>query len=242
VRRNPIDAVWADKPEPSKAKMIVHPDRICRANPRPPSARRWRLAEGSRKATRRCSPALDSIAWTFNVRGQDVEHTPVALSFGIVNDDGTAELFVDSEKLGDEVRQHLGNGVRVHERSEFEEFLGSLSGRTVIADPERAVAAIFEALETAGAKVVQKRDPSVLPRATKNEAEIAGHKAAQERDGAALTRFLHWLSVEAPKGGSMNSAPPPSSSNSARNAATFATPASIRFRAQAPTAPSSTTA
>jgi Xaa-Pro aminopeptidase len=145
--------------------------------------------------------ALDSVAWAFNVRGQDVDHTPVALSFAIVNDDGTADLFVASEKLGDDVRQHLGNGVKVHERDAFEPHLRSLAGKTVIADPERAVAAIFEALEGAGAKVVQKRDPSVLPRAIKNEAEVAGHHSAQARDGAALTKFLHWLSVEAPKGG-----------------------------------------
>ena len=76
-----------------------------------------------------------------------------------------------------------------------------LGGKTVVADPERAVAAIFEALEGAGAKLVEKRDPAVLPKAIKNEAEIAGHRAAQARDGAAVARFLHWLSVEAPKGG-----------------------------------------
>jgi Xaa-Pro aminopeptidase len=62
------------------------------------------------------------------------------------------------------------------------------------------VAAIFEALEGAGAKVIQKRDPAVLPKALKNQAEIDGHRAAQARDGAALTRFLHWISIEAPKG------------------------------------------
>jgi Xaa-Pro aminopeptidase len=130
-----------------------------------------------------------------------VEHTPVALSFALVHEDGTADLFVAPEKIGDDVRQHLGNGVRVHEREAFEPFLRSLGGKTVVADPERAVAAIFEALEGAGAKVVQKRDPSVLPKAIKNEAEIAGHRAAQARDGAAMVRFLHWLSIEAPKGG-----------------------------------------
>ena len=42
--------------------------------------------------------ALDSIAWTFNVRGQDVDHTPVALSFALVHDDGTADLFVASRE------------------------------------------------------------------------------------------------------------------------------------------------
>ena len=200
VRRNPIDAVWADKPEPSKAKLIVHPDAYAGKSS---AAKRQEMADWLReqKADAAVLSALDSIAWTFNVRGQDVEHTPVALSFALVHEDGTADLFVEPEKMGEDVRQHLGNGVRVHERNAFEPHLASLAGKTVIADPERAVAAIFEALEGAGAKVVQKRDPSVLPKAIKNEAEIDGHRAAQARDGAALTRFLHWLSVDAPKGG-----------------------------------------
>jgi Xaa-Pro aminopeptidase len=199
VARNPIDAVWSDKPEPSKARLVVHPDRYAG---RSSAAKRQEMADWLReqKADAAVLSALDSVAWTFNVRGRDVEHTPVALSFALVHEDGTADLFVDGEKIGDDVRQHLGNGVRVHERHEFEPFLRSLGGRTVVADPERAVAAIFEALEGAGAKVVQKRDPSVLPRALKNQAEIEGHRAAQARDGAALTRFLHWLSIEAPKG------------------------------------------
>jgi len=200
VRRNPIDAVWADKPEPSKARLVVHPDRYAGKSS---AAKRHEMADWLReqKADAAILSALDSIAWTFNVRGRDVEHTPVALSFAIVHQDGTADLFVVSEKIGDDVRQHLGNGVRVHERHAFEPHLASLGGKTVVADPERAVAAIFEALEGAGAKVVQKRDPSVLPKAIKNEAEIAGHQSAQARDGAALARFLHWLSIEAPKGG-----------------------------------------
>ncbi|MFL6846172.1 MAG: aminopeptidase P family protein [Allosphingosinicella sp.] len=199
VQRNPIDAVWADKPEPSKARLVVQPDSLAGKSA---AAKRQEMADWLReqKADAAVLSALDSIAWTFNVRGQDVEHTPVALSFALVNDDGTADLFVESEKMGDDVRQHLGNGVRVHERHAFEPHLRGLAGKTVVADPERAVAAIFEALEKAGAKIVQKRDPAVLPKAIKNQAEIDGHRAAQARDGAALSRFLHWLSVEAPKG------------------------------------------
>jgi Xaa-Pro aminopeptidase len=145
--------------------------------------------------------ALDSIAWTFNVRGADVARTPVALAFALVQADGTADLFVAGEKVGDDVRQHLGNGVRLHERDAFEPFLRGLAGRTIVVDPERSVAAVFDALEAAGAKVIAKRDPAVLPKAIKNEVEIAGHKAAQARDGAALVRFLHWISTEAHKGG-----------------------------------------
>lgn len=200
VRRNPVDAVWAGQPAPSKATLVVHPDSVAGKSS---AAKRQEMADWlkERKADAAVLCALDSIAWTFNVRGKDVDHTPVALSFALVHDDGTADLFVASEKLGDDVRQHLGNGVRVHERRDFEPYLGSLGGKTIVADPERAVAAIFEALEQAGAKVIQKRDPAVLPKAIKNDAEIAGHKAAQARDGASMARFLHWLSIEAPKGG-----------------------------------------
>ncbi|MBV9526941.1 aminopeptidase family protein P, partial [Sphingomonas sp.] len=144
--------------------------------------------------------ALDSIAWAFNVRGADVSHTPVALAYALVHADGTADLFVASEKIGPEVRQHLGNGVRLHERSEFESALGQLKGHTVAVDPERAVAAIFDALERANATIVTLRDPTILPKAIKNPAEIAGQKAAQERDGAAIARFLRWVEVEAPGG------------------------------------------
>jgi Xaa-Pro aminopeptidase len=200
VARNPIDAVWTDRPEPSKARLAVHPDTYAGTSS---AAKRAEMADWlkEQKAHAAVLSALDSVAWTFNVRGEDVEHTPVALSFAIVNADGTADLFVAPEKIGDDVHAHLGNAVRVHDREAFAPHLGSLAGKTVVADPERAVAAIFDALEGAGAKVIARRDPAVLPKAIKNEAEVAGHYAAQARDGAAMTRFLHWLSVEAPKGG-----------------------------------------
>jgi Xaa-Pro aminopeptidase len=200
VGRNPIDLIWNDRPQPSTARLVVHPDRYAG---RSSAAKRQEMSDWLKEqgADAAVLSALDSIAWTFNVRGADVDRTPVALAFALVHQDGTADLFVSSEKIGDDVRQHLGNGVRVHERREFEGHLGGLGGKTIIADPERAVAAIFEALEGAGAKVVAKRDPAVLPKAIKNEAEVAGARSAHARDGAAITRFLHWLSIEAPKGG-----------------------------------------
>jgi Xaa-Pro aminopeptidase len=200
VTRNPIDAVWYDRPGPSTARLVVHGDQHAGKSS---AAKRQEIAEwlAEQKADAAVLAALDSIAWTFNVRGQDVAHTPVALAFALIQADGTADLFVAGEKVGEDVRQHLGNGVRLHERSAFDPYLRGLGGKTVIVDPERSVAAISSALAAAGAKVLARRDPAVLPKAIKNAVEIAGHKAAQARDGAALVRFLHWISVEAQKGG-----------------------------------------
>ncbi len=200
VTRNPIDAVWADRPEPSKARLVVQPDDMAGKNS---AEKRHEMADWLHKegADAAVLAALDSIAWTFNVRGADVSHTPVALAFALVNSDGTADLFVEGEKIGDEVRAHLGNGVRLHERAEFEPYLKGLSGKLIAVDPERSVAAIYQALNEGGARILSRRDPAILPKAIKNAVEVAGHKAAQARDGAAVSRFLRWIETEAPKGG-----------------------------------------
>jgi Xaa-Pro aminopeptidase len=199
VDRNPIDEIWKDRPEASKAHLVVQPDQYAGKSA---AEKRTEIGDwlGKHHADAAVLSALDSIAWAFNIRGADVTHTPVALAYALVNADGTADLFVASEKIGPDVRQHLGNGVRLHERSAFESALSGLKGKTVVVDPERAVVAIFEALDKAGAKILPLRDPTILPKALKNPAEIAGQKAAQERDGAVVSRFLHWIDDEAPKG------------------------------------------
>ena len=199
VDTNPVDAIWPDRPLPSRARLIIHPDSLAGRNA---SDKRAAIADElkEKRADTVVLSALDSIAWAFNIRGQDVERTPVGLAYAAVNADGTADLFVDPEKVSDDVVSHLGNAVRVRPRNAFPGWLSSQAGKAVLADPDRAVAAIFDALESSGASIIEARDPVVLPKAIKNPAEIAGHKAAQLRDGAALSRFLHWLSIEAPKG------------------------------------------
>ena len=200
VDSNPIDAIWSDHPTPSLAKLTAYPDS---AAGRSSADKRQEIADwlATRKADAVVLSALDSIAWAFNIRGTDVVHTPVALSYAIVHADGTADLFVAPDKMDETVTQHLGNAVRVHDRAGFGDALKGFSGKRVAADPERAVAAIFDSLDEGGAKILSVRDPVVLAKALKNPAEIAGHKAAQNRDGAAIVRFLRWVSETAPKGG-----------------------------------------
>ncbi len=200
VDGNPVDAVWHDQPARPDAVMKPHP--IAYAGRESADKRadiaNWLNDQGLDAAV---ITALDSVAWVFNVRGGDVTHTPVTLSYGVVHQDGSADLYVAPEKVTDELRSHLGNQVALHSYEGFSEGLDALAGKAVAVDPERAVAAIFSRLEAAGAKIAARRDPSVLPRAMKNATEIAGHHAAQARDGAAVSRFLHWLSIAGPAGG-----------------------------------------
>ena len=200
VAANPVDAVWPDRPAPSPAPLIVHADD---AAGRSSAEKRAAIADwlADQQADAVVLTALDSVAWALNVRGADVSHTPVALAYAIVDADGTAELFVAPDKVTPAVAQHLGNAVRLRDRAEFADALAGYRGKRVAADPERAVAGIFAALEGAGAAVLPLRDPVVLAKALKNPQEVAGHRAASARDGAALARFLRWIEVEGPKGG-----------------------------------------
>ena len=199
VAANPIDRIWDARPAPSLAKLEVHLDEHAGQTS---AAKRAETAAwlGTRNADAVVIAALDSIAWLLNIRGRDVSRTPVALAFAVLNADASVDLFTAPEKLGAEVRAHLGAGVRVHPRDAFETALGAMAGKTIVADPASCVAAIFAALTEGGATVIEERDPTLLAKAVKNPVEIAGTVAAHVRDGAALTRFLHWFDGEAPKG------------------------------------------
>jgi Xaa-Pro aminopeptidase len=200
VSGNPVDSVWQDQPEPSPAAAFVQNEMVAGKTS---SEKREELAEWlrARKLDAAVISALDSVAWLLNIRGRDVDRTPVALAYVIAHADGTAELFIAPEKVTAELTRHLGNAVTVRSRAEFEQALGAMGGKRVAVDPSFGVAAIGQALEAAGATVVAERDPTILAKAVKNPAEQEGHRTAQARDGAAMARFLHWLSLAAPKGG-----------------------------------------
>ena len=196
---NPIDAVWEDRPAPSPAPATAYDEELAGRNSADKRAAvaDWLKAEGY-DAT--IITALDSVAWLLNIRGGDVANTPVALSYVVVNADGTAELFIAPEKVTPALTQHLGNAVIVRTRDQFQPALAELAGKTVALDPDHAVAGIFHALDKAGAKLVRASDPTVMAKAIKNSAEQQGHRDAQAKDGAAIVRFLRWIEENAPSG------------------------------------------
>lgn len=197
---NPLDAVWADRPAPSPAVATPYDEALAgrsSADKRAAIAD-WLAREGHDAVV---IPALDSVAWLLNIRGSDVAHTPVALSYVVAHKDGSAELFIAPEKVTPELTRHLGNAVTIRDRAAFEGALASaFAGKSVAIDPDFAVAGIALALKAGGAKFAFRQDPTILAKAVKNDAEQAGHRDAQARDGAAVSKFLRWLEITAPSG------------------------------------------
>jgi Xaa-Pro aminopeptidase len=199
VAVNPIDALWCDQPARPATAIFTQPIQLAGKSS---TDKRREISEwlASIDADTVVLVALDSIAWLFNIRASDVDIAPLAYSFAFSHRDGTADLFVDADRLGDEVRHHLGNSVRIAAYEDFYPALERLRGRVSV-DPNLSPAAVYAALERGGAVVRDDRDPAQLSKAIKNSVEISGMKQAHVRDGVALARFLHWLSIEGPKGG-----------------------------------------
>ncbi|WP_439817582.1 aminopeptidase P family protein [Zavarzinia sp. CC-PAN008] len=199
VTRNPIDAVWADRPAPPTAPAMAQPLDHAGVDS---ATKRLKLgqdlaAEGVQAAV---LTAPDSIAWLLNLRGGDVPCNPLMLAFAILDSDGGVDLFVDPAKLDATLRSHLGNAVRLHPPGDFVAALEALgaAGAVVRVDPTTAATLILDRLEASGARLSQGLDPCLLPKARKNPAEMKGTRNAHARDGAALTCFLHWLSTRPP--------------------------------------------
>ena len=189
---NPLDAVWADQPEAPLSPAVPHPLRYAGEDA---DSKRQRLAQTLQQEQIDTAVLTlpDSIAWLLNIRGTDVAHNPVALSFALLHKDSHVELFMDERKISAGLREHLGNGVSIQPPERFQAALQALTDKTVRADSRSAPAWVFEQLQQAGAQITPGADPCVLPKARKNPVELEGARAAHQRDGVALCRFFHWL-------------------------------------------------
>jgi len=199
VDRNPVDAIWSDRPEPPLAPVEIHPLAFAGELARDKLARLSGAiaAEGASHAVL-TDPS--SIAWALNIRGGDVPHTPLALGFAILATDGDHQLFMDSRKFSREVKAYLTQLIGLNEPDAFEAALAALAkgGARIALDPVLAADRLRMLVEDNGGTVVPAPDPARIPRATKNQAEIAGSRAAHRRDGAAVVKLLAWLDRQKP--------------------------------------------
>jgi Xaa-Pro aminopeptidase len=194
--RNPIDAIWIDRPRPPQGQISLYPPRYAGAGARAKLAR-IRKSLGGADELLLSDP--HSIAWAFNIRGADVAHTPIALAFAMLPASGRPTLYVEAEKLSQKTRGALEKFLAVAPPEQLLSDLQSAGAkaRTIVFDTATAPIKLVETLRAAGGEPRLCDDPIALPKAIKNETELAGARAAHIRDGAALTRFLAWFEAEA---------------------------------------------
>jgi Xaa-Pro aminopeptidase len=201
VETNPVDAIWHDRPASPLGKVVLHDIRHAGvAATAKLDAIREEIAKLRADALVVSDP--HNLAWTFNIRGSDVAHTPLPLGYAVVPKMGRPSLYLDSRKLDNEVRDALEGLADVKEPSAFARDLAARGAakETVRLDQATGADALARLVTAAGGQVARGPDPISAMKAVKNDAEINGSRAAHVRDGAAFVRFLAWFDREAAKG------------------------------------------
>ncbi len=184
---DPLRAIWPDRPALPKCEIFVHDEKYAG---RAAAQKMAEALEGARMhgADAVFVSALDQVAWLLNIRSRDVRYNPVATAFVYLGPEGNI-LFVDSDKLTDDVRAYLtAQGVTTRPYTSVRAFAMELSTlRRVLLDPASTAYGILEAF---GDRAVEAPSPIAMPKACKNDVQIAGVCEAMKRDGVALVHSL----------------------------------------------------
>ncbi len=197
---NPIDAACRNRPAPPHGLIVPH-DLQFAGEPAMQKLERIRVEIGKLNADALVVSDPHAVAWTFNIRGADVSHTPLPLAFAIIMSD-RAQLYVEESKLTDAARQALAGVADVRPEGAFAQDLAALGAQHLVVRLDQATAAhaISQSITANGGRISRGPDPIAGMKAVKNAAEIAGSRAAHRRDGAAMANFLAWFDHVAPQG------------------------------------------
>ena len=201
VDSNPLDSVWTERPQPPLGPVAIHGPQFS-GEVESEKLRRIRLEIERLGVDALVLSDSHAVAWTFNIRGADVSHTPLPLSYALVPKDGRPIVFIDHRKLSNSARDHLEQSADVEEPDALTPKLNELAqrGASIALDNATAADALSRLIQAAGGTAVRGNDPVSLLKAVKNSTEIEGTRSAHRRDAVALARFLTWIDREAPTG------------------------------------------
>ena len=184
------EAIWTDRPARPMNPAFVHDEALAGEDVDSKISRVVDALDAA-DADGLLITALDEIAWLLNLRGSDVDYTPVVIAFAYVGEDERV-LFIDSEKVTSEVKNHLKKyGVKIKDYDDIEKFLGKISSTaTVMVDPNRVSDALGQAMIC---NKTYMASPVIALKGVKNESQIAGFRQAMLYDGAAMVRMMMWL-------------------------------------------------
>lgn len=187
-----VDAVWTDRPALSKEPaFLLDVKWVGKSRADKLSELRAYMAE--KKADTFILTSLDDIAWLFNIRGNDVAHNPVVLSYAVIR---TAEclLFVQEEAVSAQVKAELEkDGVELRPYNSVYEYVKTLpETETVLLSKKRINYAILNSLNDK-ITILDETNPTTLKKAVKNEVELENLRKSHLKDGVAVTKFMYWL-------------------------------------------------
>lgn len=187
-----VQTIWENRPELSREAVYILEEQYAGESVKSKLQRiRKQMKEVGAKY--HIISTLDDIAWTLNLRGNDVLYNPVILSYLMITEE-TVMFYVNEEKLSSEVQEYLkSNQITIASYEEiYHELERMEKGSTILLDKTKVNYAIVSSIPD-GVSIINKTNPTILMKAVKNEIEINNLIAAHIKDGVAVTKFMYWL-------------------------------------------------
>lgn len=186
-----IGEIWEDRPELSAEPVWVLEERYA-GRPATEKIAELRLEMKKAQATVHILTTLDDIVWLLNIRGNDIPHNPVVLSYAAVTEKEFL-LFLNPKVLSAEVRAYLeGLGVTICPYQEIYTYVQELYHERVLLEKGKVNYAIVNYINDSN-RIIDRMNPTVMKKAQKTQTEIENLKKAHIRDGVAMTRFIYWM-------------------------------------------------
>lgn len=193
-----FDYIYPDRPERPKNKLFIHDEEIVGETVDSKATRIMAVVKGE-LANAVLLSALDDIAWATNLRtAGDINYSPIFVGF-LYLDDERRILFVDSDKLTDEVKAHLEKyHIETRGYDDVLDFVATLPKETrLLLDPDKTARGIYDRV---GCTPVFGGSRVAKLKSIKNSTMLRNLATAMEKDGVALTRFFMMVEKEYPTG------------------------------------------
>lgn len=195
---DPMNEIWTDRPPMPESPAFIYEMKYAGKSSTDKVTEIRKVLEKQECESTFLS-ALDEIAWTLNIRGNDVKCNPVVVSYLLITQSDVV-LFISPQKLTPEVKEYLYNQqVTIRDYDQAEEYLSSLNAANILVNPAKTNISILSAVNPS-CKIVKDASPVALLKSIRNEQEIKGVREAMRKDGVAMVKFLKWLEEVVPDG------------------------------------------
>lgn len=196
IAQNFVDRIWDDPTNDKENPVLIHP--LIYAG-KDSTQKRKVIANSIKKTGAKAlvvtSP--DSIAWLLNIRGRDLQHTPVVLSHAILYANTSVDWFIKKTRISKEVSEWLGDDVTIKDPDSLEETINQIASLdAILLDPISTPVWFEQVLKKSGATIKHLEDPIIIEKTIKNQIEQEQIRKAHIKEGVVLVKFWCWVSSQ----------------------------------------------
>ena len=186
-----LDELWNERPE-LPFSMLYNLDEYFSGESFNSKRAKIRNKMKELDATSHIIVSLEDQAWLYNLRANDVVHTPVFLAYTIITNN-ECHLFINEKKIDKTIEIYLKeNNVTTHDYFEFYNFIKSIENQNILIDLNTANFTIFSSIKDKNT-IINQQNPSLIYKSIKNQQEIKNIKNAHIKDGVAFTHFMYYV-------------------------------------------------